>query len=306
MRIVSSESVECLWPPWLGKSEHFPHPRMVSREVVQRGGHVMGESLEILAGRIEFNVGRSPGCEGRWQIQGRRPGRLNSPKAAAGVIQHHRSVDFPVGRVAGNVWCAKRHVVQKIPVDGRFPFPYVHDRSPYCAPGQSLKQGIIIHDFSACRIDQNGRWHHVRKFTFSDQMKRRVGSIERQGDMKGYEVGLYDLGEWPVLSIAGFSRQWRIMKESLHAQCGRLGRHKAADSADTNDPYGFSVEDEAFEVGRHQQGPSARILRRHSHYTRGPPQTRCSERLNTFGQHAQRPWSPFRQIARWCRLTAWH
>ena len=227
---------------------------MVSRKVVKGRDHFMGQRLEIFAGGVKLDVGHSPGGEGRGQIMGRRPGRLDSPKATAGVIQHHRPIDFCVGGVAGNVWRAKRHVAQEIPGNGRFPFPYVHDRSFYRSSGQGLKQGSIIHDFSACGIDQNGRWSHMSKFICSDQMKRRIGSVERQGDVQGHEVGAEDFREWPVSSVTGCARQWRIMQERLHAQRGGLGRHEAADSAGTDDPQGFPVEDEALGVGRHEQG----------------------------------------------------
>ena len=125
---------------------------------------------------------------------------------------------------------------------------------PNVSPVKSLEQGSIIHDFSACGIDQNGRCRHVSKFICSDQMKRRIGSVERQGDVQGHEVGLEGFSEWPISSIAGCSRQWRIMQERLHAQRGCLGRHEAADPADTDDPQGFSAEDEALGVGRDKQG----------------------------------------------------
>ena len=152
------------------------------------------------------------------------------------------------------MWGAERHVVQQFPVDGRLPFPYVHNCSCYRPAGQGRKQGGIVHDFAARGIDEDGRWRHAGKFLGSDQMKRRIGSVERQGNVKGDEVGPEDFREWPVSWIAGCSRQWRIMQERAQAQRGHFGRYEAADPAGADDPQGFSVEREAFGVGRHEQG----------------------------------------------------
>ena len=152
------------------------------------------------------------------------------------------------------MWGAERHVVQEIPIDGRLPFPYIHDRSCYRPFGQGLDQGGISHDFSACGIDQDGRGIHLRKFLGFDQMKRRIGSVERQGDVQGDEVGPEDFRERPVSWIAGCSRQWRIVQERAQAQRGRFGRHEAADPAGPDDPQRFSAEAQALGVGRHEQG----------------------------------------------------
>ena len=167
--------------------------------------------------------GTVAGARGAGRSGGGVQAGFDSPKATAGVIHHHRPIDFCVGGVAGNVWCAERHVVQEIPVNGRFPFPYVHDRSSYRPSGQSLEQGSIIHDFSACGIDQNGRCRHAGKFICSDQMKRRIGSVERQGDVKGHEVGAEDFSEWPVSSIAGC--------------CAPMADHAGASACPTRAPW---------------------------------------------------------------------
>ena len=67
--------------------------------------------------------------------------------------------------------------------------------------GQMSPAGLcIIHDFTACGIDQNGRGRHVRQFIGSDQMKRGVGSVVRQWDVQGNEVGLQGFSQWPVSS----------------------------------------------------------------------------------------------------------
>ncbi len=136
----------------------------------------------------------------------------------------------------------------------RLPFPYVHDCSCYRPAGQGLKQGGIVHDFSARGIDQDGRWRHAGKFICSDHVKRRIGSVERQRDVQGHEVGLQDFSEWPIPAIARCPRQWRIMQKRPQAQRGRLGRHEAADPAGPDDPQGFSVEHEVLGVGRREQG----------------------------------------------------
>lgn len=254
MRIVSAELVECLGAQRFGNGEYVTHPLVVCREIVQGRDNVMGQGLEILAGCVKREVGHSTGCSGHGQIRGRRPNRLDSPKATAGVIQHRRGLDLSVGRVAGDMRGAERHVVQEIPVYGRFPFPYVHDRASHRPSNQSFEQGGISHDFSARGIDQDGRWRHAGKFICSEHMKRRIGSVERQGDVKGHEVGPEDFREWPVSFITGCASQWRIMQERSQAQRGRLGCHEAADPAGADDPQGFSVEHEAFGVGRHEQG----------------------------------------------------
>ena len=149
---------------------------------------------------------------------------------------------------------AERHVIQQFPVDGRLPFPDVHDRSCYRPAGQGLKQGGIVHDFSARGIDQDGRWRHAGKFICSEHMKRRIGSVERQGDVEGHDVGLEGFRERPVFSIIGCPRQWRIMQERAQAQRGRFGRHEAADPSGPDDPQRFSAEAQALGVGRHEQG----------------------------------------------------
>ena len=59
MRIVFPELVEGPWTQWFGNGERVLHPRMVSREVVQGRDHFMGQRLEILAGGVKRDVGKS-------------------------------------------------------------------------------------------------------------------------------------------------------------------------------------------------------------------------------------------------------
>ena len=90
--------------------------------------------------------------------------------------------------MSGNMGGAECDGLKEIPINLRFMFPHVDNRRANLFVGNRLQQGICIHDFAACGIDEDGRWLQPFKSLLIEQVIRWIGSVGSQWGMQRDDI----------------------------------------------------------------------------------------------------------------------